>query len=204
MLSLTVVINSCSPGSHQADQAADDSYAQALQHYRAGRPAAAQRVLQQMPRAARQSAHTSHLTARVLMLQNAPAEAQRVLLRSIERHPHHIDTRKLLAKIQLSQQNFEAAERNVLFLFSQSAEDPEVLLLMARVAASGGEVGAAIDLYRRSLLFSERLAEARIELAHIYRSAGLNQRADAELQLALRLLADDHPLQGPVTSLLQR
>ncbi len=204
MLSLTVAINSCSAGSHQVDQAADDGYARALQHYRAGRLAAAQRILEQLPRAARQSAHTSHLTARVLLLQDAPAEAQRVLLRSIERHPHHIDTRKLLVKIQLSQQNFEAAERNVLFLFSQSAEDPEVLLLMARVAASGGEVGAAIDLYRRSLLFSERLAEARIELAHIYRSAGLNQRADAELQLALRLLADDHPLQRPVTSLLQK
>ena len=204
MVSLTVAINSCSSGSPRSDQAADDGYAQALQHYRAGRPAAAHRVLEQLPRAARQSAHASHLRARVLLLQDAPAEAQRVLLRSIARHPHHIDTRKLLAKIQLSQQNFEAAERNVLFLFSQSAEDPEVVMLMARVAASSGEFGAAIDLYRRSLLFTERLAEARIELAHIYRSAGLNQRADTELQLALRLLADDHPLHRPVTSLLER
>ncbi|TVQ39126.1 MAG: hypothetical protein EA384_07635 [Spirochaetaceae bacterium] len=190
--------------SHTPRAAPEALYERALQYYHNGRITAARRLLEQQSASTGRDLRSAYLLGRVLFFDNAAEAAQRVLQRALDRHPCHVDTRRFLARIQISLHDFESAEKNLLLLLSQTSEDPDVLMMLARVAAARGKTAAAIELYRRSILFTERLAEAHIELAHMYRAAGLGQRSDEELKLALRLLPADHPLRRPVMSLLQR
>jgi tetratricopeptide (TPR) repeat protein len=129
-------------------------------------------------------------------------EAAAVWRETLDRNPHHIDSRKWLARLHLRQEAADSAAGIIEKALADSSEDPELLILLARARRTAGDYGAAIQLYRRVQLFERELAEARIELAEIYQRFGLREKALPELERAEKLLDQDSPLRPALQSLL--
>jgi len=130
------------------------------------------------------------------------AEADAVWRETLDRNPHHIDSRKWLARLHLQQEASTSAADIIEKALEDSSEDPELLILLARTKIAAGDYGAAIQLYQRAQLFEQQLAEARIELAEIYQSFGLREKALPELERAKELLDQESPLRPALWSLL--
>ena len=118
-------------------------------------------------------------------------EAERFWRHTLKVNPHHLDTRKWLARLYLQQQRIDEAEGVLAEAMTISSEDPELLMLMAKVKRRNQDLAGAIELYLKSQAFSERLSEASIDLAEIFYSFGLTDRAREELKRAL-VLAGEH------------
>lgn len=89
-------------------------------------------------------------------------------------------------------------------LLSRAPEDPRVLGMLARIAASENDYQKAIEYYNRSVLFEEELAINRIELAKIYCCLLNPEKAAVNLEKAVGLLAEESPLKPAVISLIEK
>ncbi|MBN2554001.1 MAG: tetratricopeptide repeat protein [Spirochaetales bacterium] len=131
-------------------------------------------------------------------------QAERYWQHTLEFAPHHLDTGKWLARLYLQQGRIDEAEALLADALSISSEDAELLILMAKVRRGREDLSGAIELYLKSQSFSERLCEASIDLAEIYCSFGLTDRAREELQRALVLLGGDSSLGASIASALEQ
>jgi len=119
-------------------------------------------------------------------------------------NPHHLDTRKWLARLYLQLDRADEAQGVLSHGLAISSEDPELLILMAKVKRRHQDLAGAIELYLKSQAFSERLSEASIDLAEIYYSFGLTDRAEEELQKALVLLGESSSITPSLSAALEQ
>ena len=129
--------------------------------------------------------------------------AEEIWRETLDRNPGHTDSRKWLARLCLQQGEEQSAGELVSIALENNSEDPELLILLAKAKAAGGDYAAAIQLYQRVQFFEQRLAEARIDLAEIYQHFGLNEKALPELEQAGKLLSQTSPLYTALQSLLE-
>ena len=113
-------------------------------------------------------------------------------------NPHHLDTRKWLARLDLQEARAGEAEELMLTALSDSSEDPELLVLLGKARRARGDLAGAIECYRKAQVLSERLAEASLELAELYGQFGLPEQAAEELRRAQDLLPADAALSQAV------
>jgi tetratricopeptide (TPR) repeat protein len=146
----------------------------------------------------------SFLIGKIYYFRNNHEQAERYWQHTLQFAPHHLDTCKWLARLYLQQGRIEEAQALIAAALSISSEDPELLILMAKVKRRRQDLSGAIELYLKSQSFSERLSEASIDLAEIYCAFGLKDRAEKELQRALVLLGPDSSLSAAIVSALEQ
>jgi tetratricopeptide (TPR) repeat protein len=146
----------------------------------------------------------SFLIGKIYFFNGDLAEAERYWQHTLSTNPYHLDTRKWLARLYLQQERIDEAQDVLVDGLAISSEDPELLLLMAKVKRRHQDLAGAIELYLKSQAFSERLSEAAIDLAEIYYSFGLTERAEEELKKALVLLGEDSSISSSLSATLEQ
>ena len=132
----------------------------------------------------------SFLIGKICYFNGDPAGAEKYWLHTLKFNSHHVDTRKWLARLLLQQGRIDEAGRVLEPGLAISSEDPELLILMAKVKRRDQDLAEAIELYLKSQAFGERLSEASIDLAEIYYGFGLEDRAKEELEKALGFVGE--------------
>jgi tetratricopeptide (TPR) repeat protein len=146
----------------------------------------------------------SFLAGKIYYFENDHEQAERFWRHTLEVNAYHIDTRKWLARLLLQQGRTEEAGELLAEALSVSSEDAELLILMAKVERQRRNLAGAIELYEKAQGFAERLSEASIDLARIYYSFGLKDRAQEELQKARMFLGPDSFLSDSLESALEQ
>jgi tetratricopeptide (TPR) repeat protein len=184
---------------------------QSLQRYRTARKYYAEQrlddaltLLLENHRSAPEFCANSFLIGKIYYFNSDLAQAERYWRHTLTTNPHHLDTRKWLARLYLQQERIEEAQGVLNDGLAISSEDPELLILMAKVKRRHQDLAGAIELYLKSQAFSERLCEASIDLAEIYYSFGLTDRAEEELKKALVLLGESSSISPSLSAALEQ
>ncbi len=127
------------------------------------------------------------LLGRVAYFQREPGRVTEVLEEVLLREPNHIDAAKWLARGYLALDEVDAAEQTVRHARELSSEDPELLILLAQSALAAGKLDRALAATEQALAFRTALAEAALQIAMIYRSAGVSELGAHYLQAAAAL-----------------
>ena len=173
-------------------------YVEARRLYSEERLEEALRVLLENHRLDPDFSENSHLIGKIYFFREDYAQAREAWESTLERNPHHLDTRKWLARLDLMEGRPEAAEALMAPALSDSAEDPELLILLGRSRRAQADLAGAIECYCKAQVLSERLVEATLELAELYREMGLSERAAGELRRAAALLPESSGLSEAV------
>ncbi len=120
----------------------------------------------------------------------------------LTQNPYHIDSNKWLTRLLLFQNDPKKAETLIARALEISSEDPELLQLMAKAKQAQNKLSQAIEFYKKSLLFKDKLVESHLDLAEIYRRFGLSEKAKEELEKAISLLDKDSSLYNPIKAIL--
>ncbi len=147
----------------------------------------ARELLEEVHRLDRAFLPAATLLGRVAYFQQDYARATELLSRVLEDEPHHMDAAKWLVRGYLQSGEVEAAEEVVRTMREVSSEDPELLLLLAQTSFAAGRVDRAIAATEQALAFRTALAEAALQLAIVYRSAGVPEIGTRYLQTAAAL-----------------
>ena len=91
------------------------------------------------------AAGASVVFAKFLMRHDNAPRAEKVLLDSIAAHPGNLETLKLLAALQLMQQDWRGAEETAKLIENLSAEEPVVSSILGAAYAGLGDYGGAIE-----------------------------------------------------------
>ncbi|MCK5008678.1 MAG: tetratricopeptide repeat protein [Spirochaetales bacterium] len=166
-------------------------YLAARKYYSEQRLDAALELLLENQEQAPDFIQNSFLLGKVYYFKNDFPQAENCWQQALKINPCYLDTRKWLARLFLQQDRTEEAGSILADALAVSSEDPELLILMAKVKRKQEDLAGAIELYQKSQAFTERLSEASIGLAEIYYGFGLKDRAELELKKALALLGDD-------------
>ena len=178
----------CTARKFYSEQRLDDALALLLNNYRSSPEFSA----------------NSFLIGKIYYFNNDPARAEKYWLHTLKFNSHHVDTRKWLARLLLQQGRIEEAERVLEPGLAISSEDPELLILMGKVKRGDQDMAGAIELYLKSQAFTERLSEASIDLAEIYNSFGLEERAKEELEKALNLAGKQSSISPSLRAALEQ
>jgi tetratricopeptide (TPR) repeat protein len=155
-------------------------------------------------RSAPEFSANSFLIAKICYFNNDPVQAEHYWQHTLKFNPHHVDTRKWLARLFLQQERIEEAEDVLKPALAISSEDPELLILMGKVKRRNQDLAGAIELYLKSQAFRERLSEASIDLAEIYNHFGLTDRAIGELEKALILVGEQSSIFPSLSAALEQ
>ena len=140
----------------------------------------------------------SYLIGKIYFFSEDYAQARSYWETTLRGNPHHLDARKWLARLHLLEERPEAAEALIVTALADSAEDPELLTLLGKARRARGDLAGAIESYTKARVLAERLAEASLELAELYREFGMPERAAAELERAAALLPEGSSLSRAV------
>jgi tetratricopeptide (TPR) repeat protein len=146
----------------------------------------------------------SLLIGKIHFFREQYAQAQQVWEQTLARNPHHLDTRKWLARLHLLRREPGPAYAVLSPGFADSAEDPELLILLGKTLRQQGDLAAAIEALTKAQAFAERASESYLELAEIYHGLGLTDRAREQLERAGSLLAEDSELSASIALRLTR
>jgi len=130
------------------------------------------------------------LLGKTLYFQGDTAAAAEELSLLVDENPHHVDAAKWLARSYLELSDPERARRTLAAALEVSSEDPELLILMGQSARELGDTTLAIEYFTKATTFAPRLAAGHIELAEIYRSAGIAEEAARHARRAESLLGE--------------
>jgi tetratricopeptide (TPR) repeat protein len=179
-------------------------YQAARKHYSEQKLEEALSLLLENHRSYPQFCANSFLIGKIYYFNNDFVQAERYWRHTLAINPYHLDTRKWLARLYLQQERTEDAQGVLTQGLSVSSEDPELLILMAKVKRRNQDLSGAIELYLKSQAFAERLSEASIDLAEIYYSFGLTDRAEEELKKASVLLGENSSICLSLTAALEQ
>jgi tetratricopeptide (TPR) repeat protein len=207
VVSCLVLLLGCSQ-TRQSTQPTDEKtlrlYLTAKKHYSEQRLDAALDILLENHEQAPDFSPNSFLLGKIYYFKSDFPQAEYYWKYTMKINPCHLDTRKWLARLFLQQERAEEAGSILTDALSVSSEDPELLILMAKVKRKQEDLSGAIELYQKSQAFTERLSEASIGLAEIYYDFGLKDRAALELKKALALLGEDSSVYLSVAAILEQ
>ncbi len=202
-LLLLLVCTCVRQASHPTETKIIEQYQLGKRLYSQQRFEQALEVLLENQRIAPRFAANAFLIGKIYFFTDDLSKAQHTWEKNLVANPNHIDTRKWLARLYLYQESPDKAEAILAEALTMSSEDAELLILMGRANRQQEDLSAAIECYIKAQAFTERLAEASIELAEIYYGFGLRERAAGELQKALDLLGEQSSISHSVSTTLR-
>ncbi len=189
----------CRPA--KVDQVLLDRYTEAKSLYLAGELDQAEKRLRAIREEAPRFWNNTFMLGKVYFFKEEYASAESAWREVLVSNPSHIDSVKWLSRLYLLQSQAGEAEPWLEQALSLSSDDPELLLLLAKVRRASGDFATAIELLEKAGLFKDRMAEAHLELFEIYRTFGMVTKAKGELDTALSYLDPDSSLYEPLSSL---
>ncbi|MBA7658732.1 hypothetical protein ES703_66691 [subsurface metagenome] len=144
----------------------------------------------------------SFMIGKIYFFKEDYRKAESTWSEALRYNTHHTDSAKWLSRLHLLEAQPDRAEDLITCALQNNSEDPELLILMGKIKWAQENFSQAIEFYKKAQLFEEKLAEARIDLAEIYRDFGLIDRTVPELERALQLLDQESPIYHSVHSIL--
>lgn len=194
LLIIPCLLPSCSP--ERPDRAALETYAKAKSLYLERRGDEALPLLQELDFEALPAAGL--LLGKVLFFKGAEAEAERVLGKIVEKRPDYEEARKWLARLLMLRGRPKEAEKCLAEGLALDSEDSELLALMGKARLGNKDIAGAMQYFLKAESSLERLAEAPLELADLYRGLGMREKSLVRLELALALLGRESALRRTV------
>jgi len=179
-----------------------DRYLSARDYYSRDRLTEALDLLLENHRVEPDFSANSFLIGKIFFFQGEYPQAERYWQCTLSKNPHHLDTRKWLARLYLQEGRVREAGAVLEDALCLSSEDPELLILMAKVKREQDDLAGAIQLYQRAQAFCERLCEAYVDLAEIYYAFGLIDRAEDQLFRAGELAGNDSSISFSIQAAL--
>ncbi len=130
-------------------------------------------------------------------------EADLVLSRLVKKHPAYLEAGLWKARTEIQLNQIDNAYNRIEYLLSYNSDDPRLLGLMANIEEQKGELGRAIDFFKRASLYEEELAKNRLSLGKIYSRMGVYDKALDELTEAKELLDETSPLYTPLNAITE-
>ncbi len=143
------------------------------------------------------------LLGKSLYLTDQYIEADIVLSRLIKKHPAYLEAGLWKARTEIQLNQIDAANSRIEFLLSYNSDDPRLLCLMGGIKEQKGELGQAIDFYKRASLYEEELAKNRLSLGKLYSRMGVYDKSYIEMNQAKELLESDSPLYKPLNTIIE-
>lgn len=143
------------------------------------------------------------LEGKILFLKKDLSGAEKIWKEVLKKNPRHDETRKWLCRLLLLQGKDREAERVIAPALTDDPEDPELLILVGKARSLRGDTAGALEYFRKAKACFERLAEAPLELADLYRSFGLRRRSIEELELAAAMLGRESGLFAAVSGAVE-
>lgn len=134
------------------------------------------------------SVTASLVFAKFLMRHNDPGRAEQVLRDCLDKHQGDVESLKLLASIQLMQQDWQGAEETAKAIESANAQDPSVNRILGAAYAGLGDYGGAIDALKKANEETPLSGRPLAALVRIYLKDG--KAADAEKMLQGMIASD--------------
>jgi tetratricopeptide (TPR) repeat protein len=178
-------------------------YIEAKNYYLKGNSDDALRVFLEIREKNPDFLNNTFMIGKIYFLQEDYENAEEAFSCILRSNSYHIDARKYLARILINQFRFDKAEEQISQAMEISSEDPDLIILLADIKKQSEDFASAIELYKKAAIYEIRFAFARIELAEIYRSAGLADKTKAELEKALNMLEKDSMYFKPVNNILE-
>ena len=185
---LLFLLSSC--GSGPGSESDLESYLRARTLYIQGNLSGARRLLEAPVRGRARLPAARLLLGKTLYFQGDTAAAAEELSLLVDENPHHVDATKWLARSYLELSDPERARRTLAAALEVSSEDPELLILMGQSARELGDTTLAIEYFTKATTFAPRLAAGHLELAEIYRAAGIAEEAARHARRAESLLGE--------------
>jgi tetratricopeptide (TPR) repeat protein len=186
------ILISCSRGLPSATDL--DHYREAKSLYLNDDLEGALRLVDEARKSAPGFSGASFLAGKIHFFRKDYAKAEVAWKETIARNPGHVDARKWLCRLYLSGGEQEKARAVLEPALADSSEDAELLVLMGKVLKAKQEYTAALDYFSKALALADRLAEAPLERAEIYRSYGLPSKARTDLDRASGIVGPDSGL----------
>ena len=130
-----------------------------------------------------------YLMGAVKYQQGQLSQAQDNLRRYLARDSHNESARKLLARVHYVQKDFQAVIETLKPL-ADSTRDPQVLAMLGSTYLQSGHAAEATQALERAVALAPDAAPFRNQLALSLLSAGQQDRAEAELQTAVEVDAE--------------
>lgn len=185
---LTLLLTSCGLGPGSGSDI--ESYLRARTLYIRGDLSGARRLLEAPLRGAQRIPAARLLLGKTLYFQGDADAAAEELAVLVDDNPHHVDAAKWLALSYLALGRPGHSRPVLIQALEVSSEDAELLLLMGRSARELGDIALAIEYFSKATTFASRLAAGHVELAEIYRAAGLFEAAARHARRAESMLRE--------------
>lgn len=185
---LILLLSSC--GSAPKGEAEIEDYLRARTLYVQGDLSGARRILEAPGRGGRRLAARRLLLGKTLYFQGDPAAAAEELALLVDENPHHVDAGKWLARSYLALGRPGDSRRVLVLALGVSSEDAELLVLMGQSARELGDTTQAIEYFSKATALAPRFARGHVELAEIYRAAGLPEEALRHIHRAEAILGE--------------
>ena len=194
-LVLIFVIGACAPESPEKLTGENLAvYARARTAFIEGDSDLARTILAPLLSSSKPGIQTAILAGRIELIDGELESAVGHLERAIELESASSDAAWWLAQALMLQGRYADARNVVVEALITAAEDPRLVLLLGDIESRLDNTERAIELYERTLAFSEQLAPAAIRLGEFYRRAGLDERARSAYERAMALLPEDSAL----------
>jgi len=200
LLFFTCFLPGCSPA--KPDRAAMEAYAKAKSLYLERRWDEALTLLRERDFEALPAA--ALLLGKILFFQGAEAEAETVLGKIIGMRPDYEEARKWLARFLILRGRPKEAEKVIAEALALDSEDAELLALMGKARLGSKDIAGAIEYFHKAESSFERLAEAPLELADLYRGLGMREKSLGRLELAAALLGNESGLHRTVEAAAEK
>ncbi len=130
-------------------------------------------------------------------------KADIALEKLLKKHPAYLEAGLWKARTELQLGQIDNASNRIEYLLSYNSDDPRLLGLMAGIEEQKGDMGRAIDFYKRASLYEEELAKNRLSLGKLYSRMGVYDKSYYELNQAKELLESDSPLYNSLNTIIK-
>ena len=144
-----------------------------------------------------------YLSGRIYFINSNYEKAETKFKKIIQKSPCHFQAGKQLLRLYVYQKEFSKAEDIFLKLVKYSWEDPELLMLAGKLWKCEEKYLEAIEYYSKAFLFEEKMIDAHIDIAEIYKKYGISDKARDHLKKAAAIGGEKHELYEPVMSIVE-
>ena len=144
------------------------------------------------------------LAGRIHFFNGNLPESEKYFQKAYEIKPHSINYGKWLCRTYMAKGELNKAEALLDVLFEDSPEDISLLILNGKIMKENNNYPEAMEYYKKSFLIEDEIAQAHLDLAEIYASFSIRDKAADELEKALNILGDNHELYDSVRAVYEQ
>jgi tetratricopeptide (TPR) repeat protein len=200
LISFLTILLSCSP---ETKTDIVSKYKTAKNLYIKGEMAESVSVLSEIENSDPDFLPALFLSGKIHYLMNKSETAEIKWKEVLKKNRNHIQAGKWLIRLYISENKNREAEKLLFRIFELSYEDPELMILAGKLSKNSKKYLEAIEYYKKSFLFEDRLIESHLDAAEIYSMFGLKEKSLAHLEKAAEIGGKGHELYKPIKSLIR-